>query len=264
LKLVNDLNFTSDSILGEEVKKIFYQGKYYICLHDLNYLFKIPDSNSSVRDHCVSTGTIKVIAPLKNKKTVKEQVFIDLNNLFLIISSGTLKKRMNEETVFMVISSLVSYSIPLKIEEASLSLDFLNSLGYSKNDVSKTVCSSGLIPPDEILQNISLKSFEQSGYDVVYSISYYFKYKIVIKNFSFMDEELLFQYSLKLKEKEKLNQKISFRYKDGKIEYNEYFYNLLIDDIKMNSLSISNLENGRYISIIDKILEVKINEKVHS
>lgn len=260
---MNNLNFTSDSILGEEIKKIFYQGKYYVCLYDLNHILKIPDSNSSVRDHCISSGVIKIVAPLKNKKTAKEQVFIDLNNIFLILSSGTLKRRMNEETVFKVLSSIVSYSIPLKIEESSLSLDFLKSLGYSspKNDISEIICSSGIVTADDILNGLSVSSLERLDYNVVYSIPYYFKYKYPIKDFSFMDDELLFQYSLKVKEKNKLDDKISFRYRNGKIEYNEYFYSLFINDIITNSAIVSQLENGRYLSIVDKFLEVKDEQK---
>lgn len=85
--------FTETMLLDSPVKYLFYEEKYYFCLHDLNQILLIPDTSSSVRDHCNSGGIIKVVAPLVGKPNVlKEQTFIDILNVFSIISSGTLKK----------------------------------------------------------------------------------------------------------------------------------------------------------------------------
>lgn len=263
--------FTETMLLDSPVKYLFYEEKYYFCLYDLNQILLIPDTSSSVRDHCNSGGIIKVVAPLVGKPSVlKEQTFIDILNVFSIISSGTLKKRFGQDKIFNILVSFSSFLIPFRKRETISSLSFLDSLGfrtYEELSVIKERFSDPNEAVEELIKEIS--STPGCGTTVMVSnerdiIPLYSPAKFLREKFPktiFIGEEVSsftniaknFFRELSLNNE---NNNYSFKFSgDGyEFELEEKYYTHLINKIRENADLYRVINRGRFSACVDNLL----------
>jgi hypothetical protein len=237
----------------------------------LNQILLIPDTSSSVRDHCNVAGIIKVVAPLVGKPNVlKEQTFIDILNVFLIISSGTLKKRFGQDKIFSLIVSFSSFMIPFKKREAISNLSFLDSLGfrtYEELSVIKEKFSDPNEAVEELIKEISSKSGHGNTVMVsnerditpLYSPARFLREKF--PNTIFIGEEVsAFTNVAKnfFRELSSSNENTNFSFKtsgDGyEFELEEKYYIHLINKIRENPDLYKIINRGRFSACVDNLL----------
>ena len=263
--------FTETVLLDNPVKYLFYEDKYYFCLHDLNQILLIPDTSSSVRDHCNPGGIIKVVAPLVGKTNVlKEQTFIDILNIFAIISSGTLKKRFGQDKIFSLIVSFSSFMIPFKKREAISNLSFLDSLGFRTYE-ELSVIKERFSDPNEAVEELIKEISSTSTYRNTVMVSnerevtpLYTPAKFLREKFPktiFIGEEVsAFTNIAKnlFKGLSSNNENVEYSFKassDGyEFELEEKYYIYLIGKIRENPDSYRRINRGRFSACVDNLL----------
>lgn len=263
--------FTETMLLDIPVKYIFYEEKYYFCLYDLNQILLIPDTSSSVRDHCNSGGIIKVVAPLVGKPNVlKEQTFIDILNVFSIISSGTLKKRFGQDKIFSILVSFSSFLIPFKKREAVSNLSFLDSLGFRTYE-ELSVIKERFSDPNEAVEELIKEISSTSGYGTTVMVSdekditpLYSPAKFLKEKFPktiFIGEEVsAFTNIAKsfFRELSLNNENANYSFKTSgnghEFELEEKYYRYLISKIRENPDSYRVINRGRFSACVDNLL----------
>lgn len=263
--------FTETVLLDSPVKYLFYEDKYYFCLYDLNQILLIPDTSSSVRDHCNPSGIIKVVAPLVGKPNVlKEQTFIDILNIFAIISSGTLKKRFGQDKIFSILVSFSSFLIPFKKREAVSSLSFLDSLGFRTYE-ELSVIKERFSDPNEVVEELIKEISSTSTYRNTVMVSnerevtpLYTPAKFLREKFPktiFIGEEVsAFTNIAKnlFKGLSSSNENVEYSFKassDGhEFELEEKYYIYLISKIRENPDLYRMINRGRFSACVDNLL----------
>ena len=263
--------FTETMLLDSPVKYLFSEEKYYFCLHDLNQILLIPDTSSSVRDHCSSGGIIKVVAPLVGKPSVlKEQTFIDILNVFSIISSGTLKKRFGQDKIFNILVSFSSFLIPFKKREAISNLSFLDSLGFRTYE-ELSVIKERFSDPNEVVEELIKEISSTSGCGTTVMVSnerditpLYSPAKFLREKFPktiFIGEEVSAFTNIAKKFFRELsfnNENTNYSFKtsgDGyEFELEEKYYTHLINKIRENPDSYRIINRGRFSACVDNLL----------
>lgn len=153
----DDKEINEFSLMGTSIRYVFYNSEYYFSGRDLNKILKIPDINSSIRDNCIPEFTIKIKAESCDSKILREQVFINVSNIFSILSSGILKKRFNQNHIKNIMFSFV---VGFSKFEKNVSLNFHNVASEALLLTKEEVASCPIVEINKAVADFNLANFD--------------------------------------------------------------------------------------------------------